>query len=85
MSPKVSNSPKLNDRTTDAPRRPDDAWWSKVPDDQNGDSLYVSPEEKLEEEENNPWHNRENDQSKWLGLLLAAVGLGAIGYLISGV
>lgn len=43
------------------------------------------PEESLEDKEHNPWRNHEDDQHKWLGMLLAAIGFGAIGYLIGGV
>lgn len=58
---------------------------SPAPDDQDLSAMQSTPDEALQDEENNPWRNHEDDQHKWLGLLLAAVGFGAIGYLIGGV
>lgn len=57
----------------------------RVPDDMERAAVRVKPEEALEEEEHNPWRNHEDDQHKWLGLLLAAVGFGALGYLVAGI
>jgi len=58
---------------------------TRVPDDSDREAMQMTPEEALEDEAKNPWRNHEDDQHKWLGLLLAAVGFGAIGYLVGGV
>lgn len=58
---------------------------TSTPDDMDQVMVQQTPGEALEDEENNPWRNHEDDQHKWLGLLLAAVGFGAIGYLVGGV
>lgn len=58
---------------------------ARASDDVNREAVQRTPEEALAEEEKNPWRNHEDDQHKWLGFLLAAVGFGAIGYLIGGV
>lgn len=36
-----------------------------------------------DEDEDNPYRNRSADQSMWLGFLVAAVGAGAVGYLLT--
>lgn len=56
-----------------------------TPDDMDQAAMQQTPDEALEDDEHNPWRNHEDDQHKWLGLLLAAVGFGAIGYLVAGV
>lgn len=58
---------------------------NRAPDDLDLSAVQSTPEEALEDEADNPWRNHEDDKHKWLGLLLAAVGFGAIGYLIGGV
>lgn len=73
----------FNEQATSATRyRSDDLL--RVPDDMDQAAVRVRPEEVLEDAEHDPWRNHEDDQHKWLGLLLAAVGFGALGYLVAG-
>ena len=94
MSPIINQkpSPGVADRPVETPETPVRAMaepstegLSPAPDDMDREALQMTPDEALEDEENNPWRNHEDDKHKWLGLLLAAVGFGAIGYLVTGV
>lgn len=91
MSPIIDNrpSPEAAGRVAENPAavvpEPSVSGLPPAPDDADRAALQMTPEEALEDEENNPWRNHEDDRHKWLGLLLAAVGFGAIGYLVSGV
>lgn len=74
-------SPTMNRKITPGPS----GWPAETPDDSDRLAMQATPEEALEDEANNPWRNHEDDGHKWLGLLLATVGAGAIGYLVAGI
>lgn len=82
MSPKILNAPPFG-RPENATSDTNGPGWNRAPDETESEAYRAALEEDLKDKEHNPWRNHEDDQSKWLGLLLAAVGLGAIGYLIS--
>lgn len=82
MSPNILNAPAPGDADhimydADGPHENEmerEAWRN---------SAQEQPQDE-EEQEHNPWRNHSDDAHPWLGLLLAAVGAGAIGYLIAG-
>ncbi|MGK2286638.1 hypothetical protein [Pedomonas sp. V897] len=91
MSPNILNAPMLGE--TENGMSENGMSSGSCPDETARETALTSPEtsvpetaaeDDLEDRAHNPWRNREDDASKWLGLLLAAIGAGAIGYLITG-